>query len=135
MARRLILDTGVLIHAERDGARLVRLLRDDDDVAVAAVTLAELQLGVELADDSRRVLRQEFVDGVRALIPVEDYTSDVAVVHARLLAHIRRHGKPGGGHDLIIAATATATARTLVTTDGKAVFDDLPGVRATVVPT
>lgn len=132
MARRLILDTGILVRAERDRGGLASLLEDDDDVAIAAVTVAELQLGVELADGLRRARRQEFVDGVRALIPVEDYTPEVAAIHARLLAHVRREGKPRGAHDLIIAATAAATARTLLTTDGKAAFDDLPGVRSSV---
>ncbi|MCX4670207.1 PIN domain-containing protein [Streptomyces sp. NBC_01381] len=131
MARRLILDTGLLIRSERDGGALAGLLNGDDDITIAAITLAELQLGVELADDARRTRRQEFVDGVRALIPIEDYTADVARVHARLLAHVRREGKPRGAHDLIIAATAATTARELLTTDGKAAFDDLPGVRST----
>ncbi|WP_049570823.1 PIN domain-containing protein [Streptomyces sp. SBT349] len=135
MARRLILDTGVLVRAERGGAVLAGVLSQDDDVTIAAVSLAELHLGVELAEGERRARRQEFVDGVRALVPVEDYTADVATVHARLLAHVRREGKPRGAHALIIAATAAATARTLLTTDGKAAFDDLPGVHATVVPT
>ena len=128
MARRLILDTGVLITAERDDDGLTRILADDDDVAVSAVTVAELQRGVELATDTHRQRRQEFVDGVRALIPVEDYTADVALVHARLLAQVRRTGTPRGAHDLIIAATAAATARALVTRDDQARFDDLPGV-------
>lgn len=130
MARRLILDTGVIIRAERGGSGLTELLAADDDITIAAITLAELQLGVELADDARRAGRQEFVDGIRALVPVEDYTVDVARVHARLLAHVRKEGKPRGAHDLIIAATAAATARTLLTADGKAAFDDLPGVHA-----
>ncbi|MFB7897305.1 PIN domain-containing protein [Streptomyces xiamenensis] len=134
MARRLILDTGVVIRAERSGAGLGRLLDDEDDVTIAAVTLAELQFGVELADGARRERRQAFVDGVRALIPVEDYTAEIAVVHARLLAAVRRQGKPRGAHDLIIAATAAATARTLLTTDDKAAFDGLPGVRASILP-
>jgi tRNA(fMet)-specific endonuclease VapC len=128
MARRLILDTGVLIKAERDGDGLANVLAGDDDLAVAAVTIAELQLGVELATDAYRPGRQEFVDGMRALIPVEDYTTDVALVHARLLAHARRIGRPRGAHDLMIAATAAATARVLVTRDDQARFDDLPGV-------
>ena len=130
MARRLILDTDVIIRAERGGSGLAELLAADDDITIAAITLAELQLGVELADDARRAGRQEFVDGIRALVPVEDYTADVARVHARLLAHVRKEGKPRGAHDLIIAATAATTARTLLTTDGKAAFDDLPGVHA-----
>lgn len=132
MARRLILDTGIVIRAERDGGGLTELLEDGDDVSIAAVTVAELQLGVELADGARRTRRQQFVEGILALVPVEDYTSDVARVHARLLAHIRREGRPRGAHDVLIAATAAATARTLLTTDGKAGFDELPGVQCSV---
>lgn len=130
MARRLIADTGALIRAERGGAALADLLAGDDDVALAAVTVAELQLGVELADPAHRSRRQEFVEGILALVPVEDYTADTARVHARLLAHVRRSGQPRGAHDLLIAATAAATARTVMTTDAKAAFADLPGVRS-----
>ncbi|MDQ0789403.1 hypothetical protein [Streptomyces sp. B3I8] len=43
---------------------------------------------------------------------------------------MRGEGSPRGAHDLIIAATAAATARTLLTTD-TAAFDALPGVRTT----
>jgi len=46
VARRLILDTVILIRAERGRARLGRALRDDDDVAIAAITAAELLVGV-----------------------------------------------------------------------------------------
>jgi tRNA(fMet)-specific endonuclease VapC len=98
-------------------------------VSLAAVTVAELQFGVDLADGSNRERRQAFVDGVLALVPVDDYTADTARIHARLLAHVRRSGEPRGAHDLIIAATAGATARTIIT-DAKAAFDDLPGVHA-----
>ncbi|MGP3984806.1 PIN domain-containing protein [Streptomyces sp. KR80] len=130
MARRLILDTGVLIRAERGVTDLGALMEGDDDVALAAVTVAELQYSVELANDGDRDRRQEFVDGILALVPVEDYTTDTARVHARLLAHVRRAGQPRGAHDLLIAATAAATVRTIVTIDAKAAFGDLPGVRA-----
>jgi tRNA(fMet)-specific endonuclease VapC len=37
-------------------------------------------------------------------------------------------------YDLLVAATAAATARTVLTRDASAAFDDLPGVRAQVVP-
>ncbi len=131
MARRLILDTGVLIQVERHGS--ASPFGPDDDVAIAAVTAADLHLGVELADESRRLGRQGFVDAVLAVVPVEDYTPDTARIHARLMAHVRRQGRPRGAHDLIIAATALATARTVVTTDASAAFADLPGVRAIVL--
>lgn len=58
---------------------------------------------------------------------------DVARVHARLLAHALRTGTPRGAHDLIIAATAIATDREVVTHDGKAGFDTLPGVACQLV--
>ncbi|MEU1287079.1 PIN domain-containing protein [Kitasatospora sp. NPDC005856] len=128
MARRLILDTGVLIRAERNGPG--GLFDPGDDVAIAAITAAELHLGVELADDARRLRRLNFVDAVLAVVPVEDYTPETARIHARLMAHARKQGKPRGTHDLIIAATAVATARVLVTTDASAGFADLPGVQA-----
>lgn len=135
MARRLILDTGVLIAAERGRAAVDEVIGDADDVAIAAITVAELLVGVELADGAHRSDRQAFVDEVLALIPVEEYTTDVARVHARLLAHVGRERRKRGAYDLIIAATAAATARTIITMDSSAAFDDLPGVRAQVVPT
>ncbi len=127
MARHLILDTTVLVTAERGTVRLGGLLDDADDVAIAAITAAELLVGVELADARRRQAREAFVGDVLATIPVEEYDLDVARAHARLLAHVRRTGLPRGAHDLIIAATATATGRTVVTSDA-AGFDRLPDV-------
>ncbi|MDP8930282.1 MAG: hypothetical protein M3O70_17365 [Actinomycetota bacterium] len=48
--------------------------------------------------------------------------------HAALLAHVSRGGRPRGAHDMIIAATARATERVLVTTDAQAGFAGLPEV-------
>ncbi|HZD01117.1 MAG TPA: PIN domain-containing protein [Actinomycetes bacterium] len=127
MARRLILDTTVLVTAERGSARLEDLLEDDDDVAIAAITAAELLVGVELADGVRRQAREAFVGDVLATIPVEEYDLEVARAHAQLLAHVRRTGRPRGAHDLIIAATAAATARTVVSSNASG-FDQLPDV-------
>lgn len=127
MARRLILDTAVLVTAERGAVHLGEVLDDADDVAIAAITAAELLVGVELADASRRPAREAYVGDLLATIPVEEYDLDVARAHARLLAHVRRTGKPRGAHDLIIAATAAATGRMVVTPDA-AGFDQLPDV-------
>lgn len=125
---RVVLDTGVLIAAERGRLDLAALGERNDDICIAAVTAAELLTGVERADEAHRSARQEFTEGVFALVPVEDYTLEVARVHARLLAHVRREGKLRGAHDLIIAATAAAHARSVMTLDAKAGFTDLPGV-------
>ncbi len=124
---RLVLDTTFLIDAERTSSVLDALIDDDDDAAVAAITIAELRVGVLLADDRRRSDREAFVDLVREALPVIDYDLAVAEAHAGLLASVRRSGTPRGAHDLIIAATAVATGRTVVTVD-RAAFDSLPGV-------
>lgn len=124
---RLILDTTVFIDAEKRGRQLNRLIADEDDVAIAAITAAELVVGVELADDARRPARAAFVRSVLDTVPVEDYDIQVARVHATLLAHVRRTGIPRGAHDLLIAATASARDRLVVSADNSA-FADLPGV-------
>lgn len=124
---RLILDTAVLVAAERSRTRLEDAVADDDDVAIAAVTAAELLVGVELADRTRHAARARFVAAILDEIRVEPYDVDTARAHARLLAHARRAGRPRGAHDLLIAATACHTERIVVTADLSG-FEDLPGV-------
>lgn len=121
----LLLDTTVLIDAERDP--IDEVIADDDDTAIAAVTVAELQVGASLADGERRAARQAFIDAVVAVVPVISYDLSVATAHARLLAATRRSGRPRGAHDLIIAATAVAGRRLVVTADPTG-FVDLPDV-------
>lgn len=133
MARRLILDTGVLIASQAQRAALAGVVAEDDDLVIAAVTVAELRTGVELASGARRGERAALVADVLQALPVEAYTGETAKVHAQLLAHVHRTGTPRGAHDLIIAATAAATARTVLTTECKARFADLPGVDCIVV--
>ena len=94
----------------------------------AAVSVAELRTGVELASAGRREAREAFLQQVLAAIPVEDCDAVVAQVHGRLLATVHREGTQRGAHDLIIAATAAATKHTIITADGNGHFDDLPGV-------
>jgi tRNA(fMet)-specific endonuclease VapC len=115
----------VLVAAERGGSWLDDVIADDDDVAIAAITVAELQVGVELADRRRRETRSVFVDGLLEMLAIEPYDLAVADSHARLLAHARRAGTARGAHDLVIAATAVARGRTVVTSDGRG-FEGLP---------
>ncbi len=95
---------------------------------IAAITAAELLVGELLATGKkRRVSRRAFIDDLLATIPVEPYDLAVARAHAELLVHTRKTGTPRGAHDLLIAATARAHRRTVVTAD-RAGFDGLPGV-------
>lgn len=112
---------------ERGGSLLDELIGDEDDVAIAAATVAELLVGVELATPSRGEARAAFVENLLETVPVEVYDLGVARMHGRLLAHTRQSGRPRGAHDLLIAATALERGRTVVTSDA-AGFEDLPGV-------
>ncbi len=132
MARRLIVDTGVLITSERARSAVASVVKGDDDLVVAAITVAELLTGVELSDERHREARRKFVDLVLQTFPIEPYDLEVARVHASLLAHVYRGGTKRGAHNLIIAATAVATDRVLLTKDRRAQFEDLPGVQCIV---
>lgn len=132
MARQLILDTMTLIAYERGEFDISSL--DADDLAIAAVTVAEYRTGVELADTARRAAaRARALDAILSAVTVLDYTEHTAVQHARLIAHVRRTGTPRGAHDLMIAAHAAQTGRTLLSLDAQEKFADLPGVTALVV--
>lgn len=123
----LLLDTTYLIDADRSGVGLDEVIADDDDVAIAAITVAELRAGVLLASGRARTARAAFTSDVLAAIPIMDYDSVVAEAHAELLVEVRRQGKPRGAHDLLIAATAKASRRTVVTEDASA-FANLSGI-------
>lgn len=123
----VLLDTTFLIDAGRDALDLEAAINDEDDVAIAAISLAELLVGVELATTRYRPRREAFVTDVAAFIPIVSYDISVAREHAGLLAAVKLAGRPRGAHDLIIAATARATNRKVITADPEA-FDDLPGV-------
>lgn len=124
---RLILDTNALIELDRDGERVTGI-SESDDIAIAAVTLAELRHGALAADTVRWQARDQFIQDVEETIAVLPYTRSTAAEHAALLDHVRRSGKPRGAHDLIIAAHARQTGRQVVSLDIKARFGDLPGV-------
>jgi tRNA(fMet)-specific endonuclease VapC len=130
---RLILDTSILIQAERGEGELLESLGEADDVAISALSVAELQVGVRLTKGSRqREAHEEFIASVLDAISVETYDLEVATAHAELIAHVRRTGRPRGAYDLIIAATALARNREVVTLDRRG-FVDLPGVAVTEI--
>lgn len=124
---RLLIDTTFLVDAERHEGDLDEVIADDDDVAIAAVTVAELLVGVHLASGRRKAGRAAFVDEIVESLPIIAYDERVAREHAALLAAVRSSGRPRGAHDLLIAATARATGRTVITAD-HAAYADLPGV-------
>ena len=131
--RHLLLDTTTLIAYARGSFDITSL--DDDDVALAAITVAEFRTAIELAAaPERAAARARTLDAILSAVTVLDYTERTAAEHARLLAHVRRTGVSRGAHDLIIAAHAAQTGRALMSLDAKAKFVGLPGVTALSAP-
>jgi len=129
VGRRLILDTNVLIAYER--GTIDRTVLDEDELAIAAITVAEYRVGIELADSAERAAdRARALAAITAVVDVLDYTETTAAHHGRLLAYVRRSGTARGAHDLLIAAHAAESGRTILSRDAKARFGDLPGVTA-----
>jgi tRNA(fMet)-specific endonuclease VapC len=129
VGRRLILDTNVLIAYER--GTIDRSSLDDDELAIAAVSIAEYRVGIELADTAARAAdRARALAAIVSSVEVLTYTEATAAHHARLIAHVRRSGTPRGAHDLIIAAHASETGRLVLSRDAAARFGDLPGIAA-----
>ena len=127
MGRRLILDTNMLIAYER--GTIDRSALDEDDLAIAPVSVTEYRVGIEMAETAERAAeRARALTAITSAVDVLDYTQATAAHHGRLLAHIRRSGAPRGAHDLIIAAHAAETGRSILSRDTKARFADLPGV-------
>jgi tRNA(fMet)-specific endonuclease VapC len=130
VGRRLILDTNVLIAYER--GTIDRTALDADELAIAAVSVAEYRVGIELADTPGRAAdRARALVAITSAVDVLEYTGATAAYHAKLIAHARRTETPRGAHDLIIAAHAMQTDRIVLTFEAKARFGDLPGVSAT----
>jgi tRNA(fMet)-specific endonuclease VapC len=127
VGRRLILDTNILIAYER--GTIDRSALDEDELAIASVSVAEYRVGIEMAETAERAAeRARALTAITSAVDVLDYTQATAAHHGRLLAHIRRSGAPRGAHDLIIAAHAAETGRSILSRDTKARFADLPGV-------
>ncbi|HLR97267.1 MAG TPA: PIN domain-containing protein [Jiangellaceae bacterium] len=130
---RLILDTGVVIAGVRRHLD-VTALADTDDVAIPAVAVAEYLAGTLLdTDPGRAAAQRAFLDEVLQVLPIHEYNRVVADHHAALLAHVQRTGSKRGAHDLIIAATARATDRIVLTTDERARLEELPEVSTRLV--
>lgn len=129
MGRRLILDTNVVIAYER--GTLDRASLDEDELAIAAITVAQYRVGIEMADTVARAAdRARALAAIVSAVDVLDYTDATAAHHARLIAHVRHAGTPRGAHDLIVAAHAAETGRIILSRDAKARFGDLPNVLA-----
>ena len=129
----VVVDTSILVAAERGRIRFVELLESlgNEPVVMAAVTAAELLHGCHRATDAGvRVRRFAFVEDLLRTIPVLPFDVPEARRHAELWAELARRGKPIGPYDMLVAATAVAHGYGLATLNRKE-FARVPGLRLT----
>ena len=125
-----LIDSSVLIAAERGTLDLDLVLQDYEDVdyALSAITASELLHGVHRADsDERRSNREAFVETILSRLPVIAFDLVAARTHARLWAQLAARGVTIGAHDLLIAATAIARGLDVVTRDERS-FPKIQGL-------
>jgi tRNA(fMet)-specific endonuclease VapC len=124
-----LIDTNVCIAFLNRSVHAVclRMAREDPaDIAVSAVTIAELTYGAHRGRRSAATLRalDEFTDALTVL-PLDA----AAARHAgRVRADLEARGRPIGPNDLLIAATALSHDLTLVTHNSRE-FGRVSGLR------
>jgi tRNA(fMet)-specific endonuclease VapC len=114
----VILDTFILVAAERQTIRFESFLESlgDEPVAVCAITASELLHGCHRAvDPGVRARRAAFVEALLDAIPVLSFGLPEARRHAELWAVLARNGTLIAAHDLLISATALAQGQKVAT--------------------
>jgi tRNA(fMet)-specific endonuclease VapC len=120
-----LIDTNIAIHA-RDGtdAVLEKLVENDGEVLLSALSLAELQRGV-YRDPRLAALREARLEVLLRGLPVLPFDASAAIAYGRIIAQcgwVR-----GRDYDRMIAGHAISSNSVLVT-NNLADFSDIPGL-------
>ena len=121
-----LLDTSVIIDLEQIPANSLPL-----EIAISAITLAELTAGPHATDDpTERSRRQDRLQRTEAAFDPLPFSADAARAYGRVFSAVNNAGrKPRGARavDLLIAATAVAESLPLYTRnpDDFQALDDL----------
>ena len=120
-----LLDTCVVSEMTRkvpNATVLDWLSQNADDACICAVTLGEIQYGIERMEAGRaRNTLQLWFDGLCKRFSTRNLPTDnpVWLSYGRLKASVESIGKPQEDFDLLIAATATVNHLTVVTRNTK----------------
>lgn len=129
-----LIDTNVLIDIERArmaGRRPRDLPPSEADYMISAISVAEMQIGIENARDPfRRDSRTEFLEDLLADFEVVPIDTRVAIQCGKLMARLMM-AKPEQYRDPWIAATALVHGHAVLTGNLKH-FEPVPGL--TLIP-
>ena len=119
----------VLVQAERGKLDLDAWLRahPDEEVRIAAITVAELWRSVERASGLPRARREKFLERALEVFEVVPYSERAAVAHARLWSVLEATAQKISMQDQILTATAIEQDATLVTFHTRR-FAGIPGL-------
>lgn len=125
---RYLLDTTVLISMIKDqhGARKRIEKNGFVNCSVSEITLGELIYGAYKGGYERHIGEADFVRETFNIVPIGDSLD----TYGRLRAELEAKGIGLDSFDLLIAATAIATNRTLVTHNTRH-FERIPGLKLT----
>jgi tRNA(fMet)-specific endonuclease VapC len=130
----LILDSSVVIAAERRGENVERLIErivtatGDQEAALSAIGLTELIHGLYRAKTPAMLLkRQSFLDELLADLTVYPYTKETAMLAGKLDGEQQSKGVVIPFGDLLIGATALSLGFSVLTANLRH-FQKIPGL-------
>lgn len=131
----VVLDSSVVIEAERQRLDVVRFLRyiatqiGDREAALCSITVAELAHGIHRADTpERRQARREFLDDLKASVPVYPITGETAELVGKIDAESSQKGITIPFDDLLIGVCALERGYAIATRNPRH-FQKIPGLR------
>lgn len=132
----VVVDTSALVTFERIEGGWDRLVDDfgDDAIALPAVSLAEVLVGVNLAKGRQAARKRASVEALIERVPVVPFGREIAELWAELFARMKQRGELIPANDLAVAATAAHLGfGVLVGNRDEAHFRRIPGLRVEVL--
>ena len=127
----LVLDTSVLIEAERGKFSLSSLLRKTfpkESIYISSISVSELYLGAHLSKKNFKEKRTSSIEIMISSLIILDFDSRVAKAHAHAWSQLKKKGILIGPYDLIIAATCLYHQHSLLTFNIKE-FSRVPNLK------
>ena len=131
----LILDSSVLITAERDGQNARQMLAEisikasNTEIAISVVTLIELAHGAARSDTTqRKAKRRQFIEELLMALPIHPVTVPIALRAGQIDGENQAMGIRLPLSDLLIGVTALELGYSGVATSNLRHFQMIPGL-------